>query len=203
MRNAALLVHVCAAQSNLTTDAYAQLIVRMGAQAVLVPKGQEHPIRAAARQHGVAEIDVVSEPDAPAGVFALDLRQKRVLASRNAGSTPGTAYILVSSGTTGRPKLVPSTHRQTLLYAKAARDWLAYSPQDVGCHLTPIHLGNGLRSGLINPLLAGPVHRLPSRIRRRRVSSAAIEEFRPTCLERQTSHCSARFCGEHPNIAKR
>jgi acyl-coenzyme A synthetase/AMP-(fatty) acid ligase/thioesterase domain-containing protein/acyl carrier protein len=166
---------------NLTTDAYAQLIVRTGAHAVLVPKGQEHPIRAAARQHGVAEIDVVSKPDAPAGAFALDLRQKRDSLCAMPAARPEIAYILVSSGTTGRPKLVPSTHRQTLLYAKAARDWLAYSPQDVSCHLTPIHLGNGLRSGLINPLLAGlSIVCLPESD----VDAffAAIEEFSPTCL---------------------
>ncbi len=166
---------------NLTTDAYAQLIVRLGAHAILVPQGQEHPIRAAARQHGVAEIDVVSEPDAPAGAFALDLRQKRDSLCATPAARRELAYITVSSGTTGRPKLVPSTHRQTLLYAKAARDWLAYSPQDVGCHLTPIHLGTGLRSGLINPLLAGlSIVCLPESD----VDAffAAIEEFGPTCL---------------------
>ena len=51
----------------------------------------------------------------------------------------------------------------------------------MGCHLTPIHLGNGLRSGLINPLLAGlsivclPESDLDAFF-------ASIEEFRPTCL---------------------
>ena len=140
---------------NLTTDTLAQLIVRMGARAVLAPHGQEHQIRAAAQRHGVAEFDVVSMPDAPAGLFEVNLRQTRDSLRATPAGRADLAYILVSSGTTGRPKLVPSTHRQTLLYAKAARDWLAYTPQDVGCHLTPIHLGNGLRSGLINPLLAG------------------------------------------------
>ena len=167
---------------NLTTDAYAQLIRRMGAHAVLAPQGQQHPIRAAARQNGVAEIDVVSEPDAPAGLFTVNLlRQRRDSLRATPAGRSEVAYILVSSGTTGQPKLVPSTHRQTLLYAKAARDWLAYTPQDVGCHLTPIHLGNGLRSGLINPLLAGlsivclPESDLDAFF-------ASIEEFRPTCL---------------------
>ena len=165
---------------NLTTDAYAQLIRRMGAHAVLAPQGQQHPIRAASRQNGVTEIDVVSEPDAPAGLFTLNLSQRRD-SLRATSERSELAYILVSSGTTGQHKLVPSTHRQTLLYAKAARDWLAYTPQDVGCHLTPIHLGNGLRSGLINPLLAGlsivclPESDLDAFF-------AAIEEFRPTCL---------------------
>jgi len=60
---------------SLTTEVYAQLLVRMRAKAILAPKGRDHPIRAAARQHGVAEIDVVSEPDAPAGLFTLECGQ--------------------------------------------------------------------------------------------------------------------------------
>jgi amino acid adenylation domain-containing protein len=167
--------------ATLTTDAYAQLIARMGAHAVLVPKGQDHPISAAARQHDVAEIDVVSDSDAPAGLFTLDLHRKGNPLRATPAARPELAYILVSSGTTGRPKLVPSTHRQTLLYAKVAREWLQYSPSDVGCHLTPIHLGNGLRSGLINPLLAGlSIICLPESD----VDAFfnCIEEFQPTCL---------------------
>ena len=50
---------------SLTPDDYSQLVVRMGAKAILAPKGEEHPVRAAARRHGVAEIDVAMEPDAP------------------------------------------------------------------------------------------------------------------------------------------
>jgi acyl-coenzyme A synthetase/AMP-(fatty) acid ligase/thioesterase domain-containing protein/acyl carrier protein len=165
----------------LTADAYARLIVRMHATAVLVPRGRDHPIRAAAQLHGIAEIDVVSQPDAAAGLFTLDLcRAGKSLRAAKA-ARPELAYILVSAGTTGQPKLVPSTHRQTLLYAKAANEWLEYSPSDVGCHLTPIHLGAGLRSGLINPLLGGlPIIILPESD----VDAffCAIAEFQPTCL---------------------
>src|SRR5436190_24105001 len=46
---------------SLTPDDYAQLVVRMGAKAILAPKGEDHPVRAAARRHGVAEIDVAVE----------------------------------------------------------------------------------------------------------------------------------------------
>lgn len=167
--------------ATLSTDAYAQLIVRMRASAVLVPKGREHPIRAAAQQHGVAEIDVVSEPDAPAGVFTLDLCRAGKSLRAKGTARPELSYILVSSGTTGRPKLVPATHRQTLLYARAASDWLGYTPSDVGCHLMPIHMGAGLLSGWIIPLLAGSaIVCLPES----HIDGffSAIEEFRPTYL---------------------
>jgi acyl-CoA synthetase (AMP-forming)/AMP-acid ligase II/thioesterase domain-containing protein len=166
---------------NLTTDAYAQLLIRMGASAVLVPKGRDHPIRIAAQQHSVAEIDIVSEADAPAGMFTLDLCRADNSLRTKAPARSELDYISVTSGTTGLPKLVPSTRRKTVLHAKAAAEWLAYSPNDVGCHLTPIHLGSGLRSGLINLLFAGAsIVCLPES----GVDALfdAIEEFQLSCL---------------------
>src|SRR5438552_6071349 len=102
---------------SLTPDDYSQLVVRMGAKAILAPKGEEHPVRAAARRHGVAEIDVAVEPDAPAGLFTLDLGRAGDSLRNPTPARPQLAYVLVSSGTTGRPKLIPSQHRQTLRYA--------------------------------------------------------------------------------------
>lgn len=166
---------------SLTPDAYAQLIVRMGAKAVLLPRTLDHPLRAAARQHGVAELDVVFDQDAPAGLFTIDLGRAGDSLRRMTPARSELAYVLASSGTTGRQKLIPSTHRQTLLSSRAAIDWLGYAPGDVSCHLLPIHLGNGLRSGLLSPLLGGAsVVCLPESD----VDAffAALNEFEPTCL---------------------
>ena len=155
LRDAALLVHICAARCKPDDRC-------------LCAAHRSHGRARGSRASGARTSDSCGGSAAWRGgnrcrlrarcarrLFTLDLRQKRDSLRAAPAARSELAYILVSSGTTGRPKLVPSTHRQTLLYAKAARDWLAYSPQDVGCHLTPIHLGNGLRSGLINPLLAG------------------------------------------------
>ena len=166
---------------SLTPDDYSQLLVRTGAKAILAPKGEEHPVRAAARRHGVAEIDVAVEPDAPAGLFTLDLGRAGDSLRNPTPARPQLAYVLVSSGTTGRPKLIPSQHRQTLRYANVVGKWLEYSPRDVGCHLMPMHLGNGLRSGWLNPLLNGV-----STVCLPEVDVdaffAALEQYRPTCL---------------------
>ena len=166
---------------SLTPDDYSQLVVRMGAKAILAPKGEEHPVRAAARRHGVAEIDVAMEPDAPVGLFTLDLGRAGDSLRNPTPARPQLAYVLVSSGTTGRPKLIPAEHRQALRYANVAGEWLEYSPRDVGCHLMPMHLGNGLRSGWLNPLLNGV-----STVCLPEVDVdaffAALEQYRPTCL---------------------
>lgn len=140
--------------SGLTTEGYSQLFTRMHAAAVLVPKDHDHCSRTAAQRVGIAEIEMASDPDAPAGLFTLRLSRNGHPPRNTSTTRPDFAYILTSSGTTGQPKLVPATHRQTLLYAKAACEWLEYSSRDVSCHLMPFHSGNGLR-GLINRLLAG------------------------------------------------
>ena len=166
---------------SLPSEAYAELLTRMNAKAVLVNSRDEHAIRAAARVLGIAEIDLTPELDAAAGLFTLALaRGGTTLAARSSGD-PRLAYILTSSGTTGRPKLVPAEHGVVLCYARAIRDWLHFTPGDVGLHITPVYLGNGLRSGLLNALLAGrslallPVGDIDGIF-------ASIEEFQPTFL---------------------
>ena len=89
---------------SLPFEAYAQLLRRMKAKAVLVTRGDEHALRAAARVLGIAEIDVTPERDAAAGLFTLTLtRPGTALSGRNSGD-PRQAYVLTSSGITGRPK---------------------------------------------------------------------------------------------------
>jgi non-ribosomal peptide synthetase component F len=113
----------------------------MKAKAVLVTSRDAHAIRAAARVLDIAEIDVTPERDAAAGLFTLTLgRGGTALAAGNSGD-PRLAYILTSSGTTGRPKLVPTEHRAVLCYARAMCDWLDFTPGDVGVHITPVYLG--------------------------------------------------------------
>ncbi len=57
---------------SLTPDDYSQLVVRMGAKAILAPKGEEHPVRAAARRHGPGR-GLASQPDASASAARIRL----------------------------------------------------------------------------------------------------------------------------------
>ena len=165
---------------SLPADAYAVLLARMHVRAILATQGQEHPIRIAARRLSIAEIDLCPSDDA-AGMFTLELcRTTSSLCSGTAGD-PGRAYILTTSGTTGQRKLVPGDHRVELGYSRAIRDWFGFTSDDIGVHLMPATSAHGVRSSLVNPLLAGSSIVL---LDEADVDGffVAIEQFQPTFL---------------------
>ncbi|MGZ8212833.1 MAG: AMP-binding protein, partial [Burkholderiales bacterium] len=139
----------------LTPDSYAAVLTRLRPKLLILPGGMDHPIRAVARRCGVAEVDLTADAGAPAGVFTLDLVRQDQSLTRAASSRPDWAYVLTTSGTTGRPKLVPMSHRRLALYAPSLGDWLGLTANDVGCHLLPMHLNTGLHAALMIPLMRG------------------------------------------------
>jgi len=72
------------------------------------------------------------------------------------------AFILRTSGTTSRPKLVPATHRQLLARAEAAGDFLRLAAADRCYCPMPLCYGHGLYTGLLFPLLTGGSAILPA-----------------------------------------
>lgn len=166
---------------SLPRQAYVELLQRLRPKAVLVPEQQDHALVAAASELGIARLEVVPEREAPAGRFALELAGATDTLRDMERRSEEYAYVLVTSGTTGRPKLVPLTHRQVVLHAEVMKAWLQYSSQDVGCHLLPLHLGHGLRNALMVPLLCGlsTVCLAESDLDG---FFASIDEFRPTFL---------------------
>ena len=162
-------------------DVYAELLTRLRAKAVIVPAELEHPVRAAAKRCGVAEIALVANVTGIAGVFTLDLVRRGERMHHAARVSADFAYILCSSGTTGAKKLVPIGHRQLMHYSRSMCDWLQLTTDDIGCHLQPLHLGSGIRTVLLAPLLGGvPVVCLPEAD----VNAffAAMDEYRLTWL---------------------
>ncbi len=165
----------------LSEDAYAALLDRLRPKAVLVEAAYDHPLRAAAAKRGIAELRLRPDPDAAFGRFLLDRSVAGDPGSANAPERAEFAYVLVTSGTTGRAKLVPLGHRQMLAYARTMIDWLRFTPRDVGCSLSPFHLAGGLRATLLIPMLGGgSVVCLPEADTDG--FFRAIDEFRPTYL---------------------
>ena len=141
--------------SALTPDEYAELLTRLRPKLVIVPSGVGHPLRAAARRCGVAEVDLTGDLSAPAGMFTLDLTRQDQSFARRPSAQPDWAYVLTTSGTTGRPKLVPRSHRQLALFAQSLGECYGLSTNDVGCHLLPMHHSHGLDGALMIPLQLG------------------------------------------------
>ena len=70
---------------------------------------------------------------------------------------PGTddAFILLTSGTTSRPKTVPLTHASVCLSAYNVGAAIALEPQDRLLSVLPLFHGHGLISGVIATLAVG------------------------------------------------
>ena len=140
---------------SLALPAYASLLDRLRPKAVLVPHDPEHPLHVAASQAGLVALRMDAHASDP-GHFTLEpgsngpsIPHPRPVAK------PEHAYVLVTSGTTGWPKLAPLGHRQMLDYARAILPWLGLGPDDVGVALAPFHFAGGLRATLLLPALAG------------------------------------------------
>jgi acyl-CoA synthetase (AMP-forming)/AMP-acid ligase II/thioesterase domain-containing protein/acyl carrier protein len=65
------------------------------------------------------------------------------------------AVILQTSGTTGRPKLVPITHKNLQYEAAKIRNWFELAPDDRCLSFVPLHYAHGLRETIFPPLITG------------------------------------------------
>lgn len=139
----------------LTEGGYAALLERLRPRAVVVEEARDHPLRAAAKRLGIAEIRIVPDSAAAFGRFRLVRAASDDLGGADAYARAHIAYALVTSGTTGRSKVVPLGHRQMLAYAQTMVDWLRLEPGDIGCSLSPLHLAGGLRGTFLIPVLSG------------------------------------------------
>ena len=137
--------------SSLTPDAYRELLARLRPKAVLAPDDPGDPLRAAAGSLGIPAMRAI--PDASGG-FALGLDGSRVAPTAPI-ARPAHAFVIVTSGTTGRPKLAPQGHRQLVAFADAMIELLRMGRDDAGYALTPFSLAGGVRSSIVIPALAG------------------------------------------------
>jgi acyl-CoA synthetase (AMP-forming)/AMP-acid ligase II/acyl carrier protein len=138
----------------LTPAKYAEALARLRPKLLVVPNEVDHPIRGAARQCGVAEAGLTAEPGAPAGMYKLDVIRSDASLVGPASSRPDWACVVTTSGTTGRAKLVPMSHRQLQLYSRAVGDWFRLTASDIGANIVPLHQ-QGVDTGLLVLLLRG------------------------------------------------
>ena len=80
---------------------------------------------------------------------------RRAVESRNLAGSADDAFVLLTSGTTSRPKIVPLTHASVCLSAHNAGASLALGPADRLLHVLPLFHAHGLISGLLTALAAG------------------------------------------------
>ncbi|WP_404369471.1 non-ribosomal peptide synthetase [Sphingomonas sp. MMS24-J45] len=124
----------------------------LNARALIVEAGSTSPAIAVARELAIPILE--TEPLDPVGRFAL-----RGTAGPSVAETvpqpSDLALLLHTSGTTGRPKLVPITHRQLHASARNIAATLQLGPHDRGLEMMPLFHVHGLVAGLLAPLVAG------------------------------------------------
>jgi oxalate---CoA ligase len=128
-------------------------LVQVAATAFLLPAAAPAAVKDLAHRLGIRLLEYSVEEGAPAGKFcihggsATDVSVP--VASRD------FAFILRTSGTTGRAKIVPISHGNVVARADAPGRALGLSPADRCLNLMPLCYQHGLHSGLILPLAAG------------------------------------------------
>lgn len=126
---------------------------------IIVPKGavgKSEPSVRAARKHGSA----IAECYLDGSTVKIDLKEKGDLAARTpsrlATAVPeDIALVLHTSGTTGRPKAVPLSHRNLTRTMKNVKETYDLTSQDRTMLVMPLFHVHGLLAGLLGPLFAG------------------------------------------------
>ncbi|KAK5212431.1 hypothetical protein LTR41_001377 [Exophiala xenobiotica] len=126
---------------------------------VIVPRdsyAKDGPAIKAARRYGAAIAEFYLVRDTP----ILDVKEKGELSHRQThrvsqAQAEDVALVLHTSGTTGRPKAVPLTHRNLTRTMLNVRNTYELSPQDRTMLVMPLFHVHGLLAGLLAPLSAG------------------------------------------------
>jgi len=104
---------------------------------------------------GIPVIDLSPHPNEGPGAFDLVCSTTRPAVAGELASGSDDAFILLTSGTTARPKLVPLTHASVCRSAYNVGATVALQAQDRLMSVLPLFHAHGLISGLLAALAAG------------------------------------------------
>jgi oxalate---CoA ligase len=149
---------------------------RLGARILLIPDSGVSPAEPAAQSLGIEVLRIHSTPDAPAGVFSLDLAEDRQPA-RSVRMTDA-ALLLFTSATTATPKLVPLAGPELRAIAVRQKGAMRLSAADRFLSVMPLFHHSGLAAGLSQLYSGGAVISTPGF--HPECFVAWLEEFQPT-----------------------
>lgn len=135
-------------------DEFRFYLADLRAQALVVAAEDSGPARVAARELGIACLDLVVPEDAPAGVFAFEGH-----AAEGSGAIQvqpdDVALVLHTSGTTSRPKIVPLSQRNLGASAYNVAAALRLGRADRCLNLMPLFHIHGIVAALLATLASG------------------------------------------------
>jgi acyl-CoA synthetase (AMP-forming)/AMP-acid ligase II/acyl carrier protein len=123
-------------------------------RALITQAGIDSPARRAAVSRGVRVIELSAASDAEAGLFALAGDDGH--APSGGPVEPGdAALMIITSGTTARPKIVPMTHTNICASAYCSVASVALTKNDRCINMMPLFHGHGVNNILLASMAAG------------------------------------------------
>jgi len=140
---------------DLTADELQRYFSEMKLAALVTRADMNSASRDVARALDIAVIDFVPGPETDLGGCAFIGPTVGPACAKGAAGAEDDAFILLTSGTAARPKMVPLTHRNVCLSAQNAGRVLSLTPHDRLLNALPLFHAHGLISGLLTALAAG------------------------------------------------
>jgi oxalate---CoA ligase len=127
------------------------------ARALVLQRGVPSPAREVAERRRIPILALDVEAGGPAGMFGLSPELPYSGAKNTEGplEAEDVALVLHTSGTTGRPKIVPLTSANLCASAGHIRATLALTPNDVCLNVMPLFHIHGLVAAVLASLDAG------------------------------------------------
>jgi acyl-CoA synthetase (AMP-forming)/AMP-acid ligase II len=123
-------------------------------RALIMQAGIDSPACGAALACGIPIVELSPALDAEAGLFTL-AGDQRGAPSHDAVGPGEVALLLLTSGTTSRPKIVPLTHANVCASAYSSGAALALRETDRCLNVLPLFHGHGLIATVLASLAAG------------------------------------------------
>ncbi|MBR0785183.1 non-ribosomal peptide synthetase [Bradyrhizobium iriomotense] len=140
---------------DLTADELQRYFSELKLTALVTRADMNSPSRDVAKALGVAVIDFVPGPKDDLGGCTFIGPTVGPASASGASRGDDDAFILLTSGTAARPKMVPLTHRNVCLSAYNAGRVLSLTSHDRLLNVLPLFHAHGLISGLLTALAAG------------------------------------------------
>jgi oxalate---CoA ligase len=130
----------------MTRHEYMEAMSNDAGRVVVVPAGHESPAREAATDMGLPLIEVALAPPGGAETFQLLGDPIGPPTSEVRPQADDIALIISSSGTTGRPRRIPRTHRNITTTSADVCRAMEASPSDRCLNLAPMAFSQGLNA---------------------------------------------------------
>ncbi|WP_311966800.1 AMP-binding protein [Bradyrhizobium australiense] len=141
--------------SGFTYDEYQHYFGELHLAALLTHADLDSASRRVAHILGIPIINISMRPNDGAGAFSIVGQAPQRAVDDELASSADDAFILLTSGSTSRPKTVPLTHASICLSAHNVCANLALGSRDRLLSVLPLFHGHGLISGLVAALAAG------------------------------------------------